>query len=136
MQAALGMEIGDLREVADGDAALECDGAFIRRQKAGEQIEQGGFARAIWSYQADAVARFDAKGDAAEDQLGAIGFGERCSNEDGHGGFSVRYARQPRKRYATRGSVSPGGAIATEQVQGGEGLGRQNAYSSREPQGL
>ncbi len=36
VQAALGMEIGDLRQVADGNAALEGDGAFIRRQDAGE----------------------------------------------------------------------------------------------------
>ena len=79
-QRARGVKVGDLRQVAGGDARRERDIAAIRLQLAREDVEQGRFARAIRPDQADAVFRVHAERDAAEDQLGAVGFGEIGNN--------------------------------------------------------
>ena len=77
-------ELGDLRQIAHRDALGERDAANIRLQASGEQVQQRCLPRAVRSDEADAVARFNAKRDAAEDQLGAIRLGEVGENGDRH----------------------------------------------------
>jgi len=52
--------VGLLRQVAHDGARLDKDGAAIGFRQAGSDLHQSGFARAVASHQADAVALFDA----------------------------------------------------------------------------
>src|SRR6516165_4092541 len=56
----------------------------IRRELAGNQVEQSGLARAVWSDDQAALALFDIEVDVASDAQSAERFGEPVDDQSAH----------------------------------------------------
>ncbi len=74
-----GSEGGLLADVADAGALADCDFAGVGVFFGGEDLEKGGFASAVGSDEADAVAVGDGEGDFGEEGDGAEALGDALS---------------------------------------------------------
>ncbi len=77
-------EVADLRRVAPGDGArvegeLGVGEAGVRREQA---LEQGGLAGAVAAHEADVFAAQEAGGEAVDDLVVAVDFGDVLELED------------------------------------------------------
>ena len=72
---------GFLREESDGASALEIDRPFIRGVVAEDEGEEGRFAGAVGSDQADAVARVDLQRGVLEEGASTEGLGDLGDGE-------------------------------------------------------
>ncbi len=70
------LEPGVLPLVADGKAAAPGDGAAVRLQPPGDDVQQGGLARPVDAHQPDAVPVLDPGADPGEDEVAAKGLGD------------------------------------------------------------
>ena len=71
-----------LRQPADeGVCRGQADGAFLRLVDAGQEPEQGGFARAVGSHDADDVARRDGQGEFGEECAVVVATGKVLGNK-------------------------------------------------------
>ncbi len=79
------VELEVLRQVAGDEFAAADDLPGVRLGDPGDDAQEGGFARAVASDEADAVALVDGEGGVVEDGLHAVAGGEVVGAEDGVG---------------------------------------------------
>jgi hypothetical protein len=87
LDGLVGVEFGELGEVAYFDVVGEFDGAFGGIGAVEDEIEEGGFAGAIFADEGDAFTGGDAEEDVLEDEAGGIieFFGDVFEADEGHG---------------------------------------------------
>ncbi len=69
-------------EEADADAAAGFEGAFVGLFACGEDFEEGRFTGTVGAEHAAAFAFVEAEGDAGEEGLEAVGFGDFLTGEE------------------------------------------------------
>ena len=86
LDGLVGVEFGELREIADFDAIGEFDGAFGGLIAAEHEVEEGSFTGAVLADEADAFAGGDAEEDVLEDEASGfvVFFGDVLEADEGH----------------------------------------------------
>ena len=80
------LEDGILGDVADSYAAPDGARAAVGRGKAGEDLEEGGLARAVRSHEADLVPFEEPERELFEESPGPVGLADRVAAQEKRGG--------------------------------------------------